>query len=145
MICNLQPRIFAVAACSSVHCTVYSVFLCLLLVSDDSPLTEPSELMVARVAFGKSSATHCQVFVPIHCVWLGRGGGGLPWHLAALLPPPCFSKTTMIRRDGWGRGVLKSYSDSLLVEPEPFNMFLKILPNEDKQWEHCINKHRPGV
>lgn len=61
-------------------CIVWYViaFLCLLLVIDDSPLTEPSESMVARVAVGKSVSTLCQAFVPIHCVWQGN----CPWHVA---------------------------------------------------------------
>lgn len=100
--------IFAVAARGSAYCTACSVFLCLLLVSDDSPLTEPSESMVARVAVGKFVAPLCQAFVPVRCVWQKRGGRGLmgcPWHHAAPLPP-CSSKTTMIRVEGWsGRGV----------------------------------------
>ncbi len=123
--------IFAVAACGSVYCTACSVFLCLLLVSDDSPLTEPSESTVARVAVGKFVASQCQAFVPVRCVWRG----GCPWHIAAPLPPHSW-KTTMIRVGGggwWG-----SSPDSQLVEPEPFNMFLKILLNEAEQRERCI-------
>lgn len=87
--------IFAVAACGSVYCTACSVFLCLLLVSDDSPLSEPSESMVARVAVGKFVASLCQAFVPVRCVWRE----GCPWHLAAPLPPHSW-KTTMIRVGG---------------------------------------------
>lgn len=130
MVCNFQ-LIFAVAACGSVYCTACSVFLCLLLVSDDSPLTEPCE-SIARVAVGKFVVSLCQAFVPIRCVWRE----GSPWHLAAppSAPPPCSSKTTMIRGEGWG---VKSPSDSQLVEPEPFNMFLKILLNEDEQGFGC--------
>lgn len=43
-------------------------------------------------------------------------------------------------RGEWGLlsvAVRKSSSDSEPVEPEPFNVFLKILLNEDEQWERC--------
>lgn len=94
--------IFVAAARGSVYCTVCSVFLCLLLVSDDSPLTEPSESMVARVAIGKFVATLCQAFVPIRCVW--RGGGGCPWQLAAPPPPLILKDDNDKRGRGGGMG-----------------------------------------
>lgn len=86
--------IFAVAARGSAYCTACSVFLCLLLVSDDSPLTEPSESMVARVAVGKFVAPLCQAFVPVRCVWQKRGGEGADGvSLAPRRPPtPLFLK-----------------------------------------------------
>lgn len=69
---------FAVAARGGVRCTARRALLRLLLLMDDSPLTEPSDSTVARVAVGKSVSTPCQAFVPIHCVLQG----GCPWHAA---------------------------------------------------------------
>ncbi len=82
--CNFQLILFAVAACGSVYCTACSVFMCLLLVSDDSPLTEPSEAMVARVGCWQ---IHC-LAVPSVCtrsLCLARGLSLAPRRLPAPL------------------------------------------------------------
>ncbi len=136
--CNFQLILFAVAACGSVYCTACSVFLCLLLVSDDSPLTEPSEAMVARVGCWQ---IHC-LAVPSVCtrsLCLARGLSLAPRRL----PAPLLLNDDNDKREGGEWAGCENPSRSQLMEPEPFNMFLKILLNEDKQ--HCITRHRPGI
>lgn len=90
-------------------CTVCSVLLCLLLVSDDSPLTEPSRSMVARLAVGKFATTLCQAFVPNHCVWRSGCPGISPPHTPRLL--------LLLKHDNDKRGrteaLPKSSSESL--------------------------------
>lgn len=135
LVCNFHMMIFAAAACGS-------VFLCLLLVSDDSPLIEPSESTVARVAVGKFVATLCQAFVPVRCVWRRMGGGSL----ASRCPSSSSSgpqKTTMIR-GGWvyrgmGMGgvvVWKSSSDSQLCRARA----IQYVPKNPPQWRPSRGK-----
>lgn len=95
LVCNFQLMIFAVAACGSVYCTACSVCLCLLLVSDDSPLTEPSESMAARVGCWQ---IRC-LAVPSVCTRLLCLARGLS--LAPRCPPaPLFLKDDNDKRGG---------------------------------------------
>lgn len=94
---------FALAACGSVYCTACSLFLCLLLVSDDSPLTEPW----ASIGCQRGCWQICILLVPsvcTHslCVWRE----GSPWHLAALPYPLLLKddndKSVGVEWSGWG-------------------------------------------